>query len=69
MISEVDIRDWDKIDFKKIKDVMEDGTYMTERQYVWDFIEQVEALRDKQIKSLAKQIPAVFKPINYGGTD
>ena len=61
MISEVDIRDWDQVDFKKINEVLENGTYLNERGYMWDFIEQVELLRDKQIKAASKQIPALFK--------
>lgn len=60
-ISEVDIRDWDKVDFKKIEEVLHDGTYLNERGYIWDFIEQVELIRDKQIKTSQQSVAALFR--------
>ena len=61
MISEVDIRDWDKVDFKKINDVLEDGTYLNEKGYMWEFIAQVEAVYKAQTQQSTKRIPALFK--------
>ena len=61
-ISEVDIRDWEQVDFKKIEEVLENGTYLDEHQYMWDFISQVEQLRNKQIKEATKTVAALFKP-------
>lgn len=62
MISEVDIRDWDRVDFKKIEEVLSDGTYLNPNAYMWEFISQVEQIRDKQIKASQKQVAALFLP-------
>jgi len=53
----VDEKDWDGVDFKKIYDVLEDGTYLNERMYMWDFINQVELIHKKQVK----QVPSLLK--------
>ena len=61
MISEVDIRDWDKIDVKAARDQLDHvsantGFYMNE---IDNFITQVELIQKKQVK----QIPALFKGV------
>ncbi len=61
MISEVDIRDWDRVDFKKINEVLENGTYMDEKGYMWDFIQQVEDVYRKQTEQASKLIPALLR--------
>jgi hypothetical protein len=59
-ISEIDIRDWDQVDFKTINKVVEDGTYLDPWSYVNRFIEQVETLRDRQIEAATRHIPRVL---------
>lgn len=54
IISEVDLRDWDRVDFKKIEEVLEDGTYIQERAYFWDFLNQVKELHQKQLRKIPK---------------
>ena len=61
MVSEIDIRDWEQVDFDTIKKVVEDGTYLNPWSYVNYFIEQVELLRDKQVQLATKHIAAVEK--------
>lgn len=57
-ISEIDIRDWDKIDIPKTEKAL--------MKFDWNelasFIKQVEQLRDKQIKEATKNVAALFKP-------
>jgi hypothetical protein len=61
MISEIDIRDWEKVDFKTIEKVLEDGTYLNPNAYMWDFIQQVRDVMDGQVRTTQKQIPALFR--------
>lgn len=71
MISEIDIHDWDEINIPKAYSDLDDLDGLThpdgrgERadkyfNSVKKFIESVELLRDKQIKS----VPALFRPIS-----
>ena len=57
-ISEIDIRDWDRIDIPKTEKAL--------MEFDWNelasFIKQVEQLRDKQIKEATKNVAALFKP-------
>ena len=64
-ISEVDIRDWDRIDIPRAKLELEHlgewGSYVAYTE-LNKFFKELELLRDKQIKAATKQIPALFKP-------
>lgn len=53
MISEVDIRDWDKVDFKAMEDAVCTFHEFYEYPVLMDFLRQVELIRDKQIKQVA----------------
>lgn len=60
MISEVDIRDWDHIDWPLQKD--EDGRRrMSSLSDVIRFVEQVELLRDKQIKASQSKVCSLLR--------
>ena len=57
-ISEIDIRDWDRIDIPKTEKAL--------MEFDWNelasFIKQVETIRDKQIREATKNVAALFKP-------
>jgi hypothetical protein len=63
---QVDVSDWDNINPKEAEkafdriwdEVMEPGDVIK----LYAFFQQVELIRDKQIKASTKQIPALFKP-------
>lgn len=62
-ISEVDIRDWDKIDIEGARDILKrDGR--VERGYAFfeHFVNQVELLKQQQIEASKKQVAALFRP-------
>lgn len=65
MISEVDLRDWDRVDFDVAR-VAAENLYDFEKPYMsYDalirFIDSVEELRDSQIKTLNKHVPAILR--------
>lgn len=61
MISEVDLRDWDKVNFDRARD----NAHAAESYYAFgaliDFINQVEDIRDKQIADAKRKIPAILR--------
>ena len=57
-------KDWETVDFNFIEKVLNDGTYLNERMYIWGFIEQVELLKEKQLKQATKNIPSLLKKEN-----
>lgn len=67
MISEVDLRDWDKVDFKSVHDGADklvETAYLSQYQYIvkmYDFIKQVEELKKKQMNPPTKRLPALFR--------
>ena len=59
MISEVDLRDWDKVDFKKIKDGLANTQhvspdYLAVAKKFLRFVETMELIRDNQFKRVPK---------------
>lgn len=52
MISEVELRDWDKVDFKEIEKILPNLSWDNEKYFniVCYFIDQVKALREEQMK-------------------
>lgn len=55
-ISEVDIRDWDKVDFKLIEIADSNASeyeFANAYHFLNEFAEQVKLIRDKQLKSVA----------------
>lgn len=62
MISEVDIRDWDRIDIDGAKEVLKrDGRIERGYAFFEHFVNQVELLRDKQIKEMNKNVAALLR--------
>lgn len=64
MISEIDIRDWEKLDVKAARDSLGDlsagihsDVFLDDFNNVLSFINQVELLQRKYVK----QVPALFK--------
>lgn len=55
MISDVDIRDWEKVDIANAKKELEriSSNYGVGYQYVWDLLDQVEAIMKKQVPQVA----------------
>ena len=76
MISEIDIRDWERVDFKEIKVLMDDRpSSLNDDLYQWAmdaenccraFIRQMELIRDKQVQLATKHIAAVEKKGFHG---
>lgn len=69
-ISEIDIRDWEKVDFKALReclDSVDDCTRMGPCHpfgainYLFDSLTYLEGLRDKQLREATKHVPAIFK--------
>jgi hypothetical protein len=63
MISEVDIRDWEKVDFPGVKGIVY-GIMETQwgvSNSLLDFIETMELIRDKQIEAYNKQTAALLR--------
>lgn len=71
MISEVDIRDWEKIDIQKAKEVVDDLDDFARMdkgveavgaiKFMQDFFQQLELIRDKQLKAAQSRVPALFR--------
>lgn len=64
MISEVDLRDWDKVDFEKIKDaeaLKSEYEYAGACTYYEAFAKQVLDVFQKQTQQSTKRIPALFR--------
>ncbi len=67
MILEVDIRDWDRVDFKAVERSTESLGYtalLHQYQYLdtmWGFIRQVEQVYQKQTEQASKLIPALLR--------
>jgi hypothetical protein len=66
-ISEIDIRDWDKIDLKKARESTDKildnlpGIYLAEPVHqIYQFINAIEKLRNKQIEIATRHIPRVL---------
>jgi hypothetical protein len=59
MISEIDIRDWEKVDVEAARQelVYTQEYYGVGFQHLWDFIDAVELIQKKQVK----QVAALFK--------
>lgn len=55
MLSEIDLRDWDKVDIASAKQELEhiSANYGVGYQYVWDLLDQVEAIMKKQVPQTA----------------
>lgn len=55
MLSEIDLRDWDKVDIASAKAELESiaSNYGVGYQYVWDLLDQVEAIMKKQVPQVA----------------
>lgn len=56
MLSEIDLRDWEKVDFKEARDnvyrAYDDGQYVAVDE-LFKFIGQVEAIMKKQVPQVA----------------
>lgn len=56
MLSEIDLRDWEKVDFKEARDnvyrAYDDGQYVAVDE-IFKFIGQVEAIMKKQVPQVA----------------
>lgn len=66
MISEVDVRDWDKIDLSFIdsaSQILKDDGNMYHASCLNKLFNQLTEMRNSQIKAATKQIPALFKPL------
>lgn len=64
MISEVDIRDWDIVDFSLVEKAQDPETSLAvSYKYLVEFSDQVERLKYRQLSSKEKQTPALFKPL------
>jgi hypothetical protein len=61
MISEVDIRDWDRVDFTPFHKNPAGQQKVVPYFQVLQFVADVQAIRDKQIKDARNRIPALFK--------
>ena len=68
MISEIDIRDWEKVDFKKVHKALDEIDFENMHPPQWEhaytleiFIKQMELLKENQIKQATKHVPAIFK--------
>ena len=68
-ISEIDIRDWDKIDIPHINQVLDDVDFENMQYPQWHlakelevFIRQVEEIKNRQMKEATKNVAALFKP-------
>ena len=60
MISEVDIRDWERVDFKKLEQqVMEGG--MLNQHALLNFLKHVEKIRERQVKEYFNRVPALVR--------
>lgn len=62
-ISEVDIRDWDKVGFKETSKVVDDwqlADWYKVQEY-HKFFKQVELIRDKQIKASQQSVAALLR--------
>lgn len=74
-ISEVDVRDWSKIDVDKAREVLEDLDDLSrmnigvvpvgQYNFFKEFLDAVEAIKKKQVP----QVPALYKPIFWTGDD
>lgn len=57
MISEVELRDWEQLDFKKLeRQALEGG--MLNQKYMLDFIKLVQKIHQQQVKNT---IPALLR--------
>ena len=66
MISEINIRDWENIDFNLINSTIINRNYPDPGDLfdLWEtFQKQVEALRDKQLAEYNRKVPAVLRRI------
>lgn len=61
MISEVDLRDWDQVDFTLIDKAKSDPSDEYAFNCLFLFVDQVELLRKKQIKAVEEKLPALLK--------
>jgi hypothetical protein len=61
MISEVDLRDWDKVDFKPFKHGASGAAPLVPYPYLLDFIQQVEQLKAKQFRGIQPRVPALLR--------
>lgn len=67
MLSEADIKDWEKIDLKKLDRViaaLEDDDFDMLSKHVRLIKNQLELLRDAQIKTARKNIPVLLQKGN-----
>lgn len=69
MISEVDIRDWEKIDIPHITKVLDNIDFENINPPQWEmataleiFIRQVEQLKLRQLETYKKTVPALLRP-------
>lgn len=60
-ISEVDIRDWDKVDFNLFNQAEKVSPHDMSMLYFQDFVKQVELIRDKQIKASQQSVAALLR--------
>jgi hypothetical protein len=62
MISEVDIRDWDRIDIVKARDIC---AIQVDPEDQWDFLEDffnsLMSIKDKQMQLATKQVAALLR--------
>lgn len=66
MISEVDIRDWDKADLQplqKASEILFSDGYELISIDLKILYKNLELIREKQIKAAQRQIPALFQPL------
>lgn len=66
-LSEIDIRDWEKVDFKLINSPIINRNYPDPGDLfdLWEtFQKQVEEIRDKQLAEYNKRIPAILRKID-----
>lgn len=61
MISEVDLRDWEKVDFSLIKAAERADNNRESADLLYIFAEQVNLLRERQMRAVQKQLPALLK--------
>lgn len=60
MISEIDVRDWDKVDCKKIRREINEIEWqvLPDLGVLLDFVNQVELIQKKQVKQVAALLKA-----------
>ena len=61
MISEVDLRDWERVDLKPFKPGVDGAIPMVPYHYILDFVQQIEQLKAKQFRGTQPRVPALLR--------